>query len=173
MAWDIITSTTTLSSGAFDITGLTLTGYKVIRIELSGHTVTTDGTDHKLTFYVSGSEVTGTAYQWATFGQSTGGGGLADSATGAAALLLVSNDANNDTGNASTKSLEAEITVMSPADTSLYKIVTFRTTHIGPTGNALDTEGVGIMQNAGAIDGIKISGTSNLTAGKVVVVGLT
>jgi hypothetical protein len=92
--WAIITTMDAPSSNVFAMTGLTLTTYKKLCLEMSGVTVTTDGTDIRLTFYVATVEITGTSYQWQ----------------------------------------------VSPA--------------------------------SGAIDGIKISGTSNLTAGKVRILGI-
>jgi hypothetical protein len=50
--------------------------------------------------------------------------------------------------------------------------VVYESVQIGPTGNAIGGHGAGVMENAGAIDGIKIGGTSSLTAGKVRILGL-
>lgn len=171
MAWDVVTSTTSLTSGAFVLTGLSLSTYKSILIQISAVTVTTDGTDCRITFYVSGSEVTST-YTWAIQSQSTGGTGNSDSASSQASCLLCSNDANWDTGNASTKSFYAWVQVDSPGSTALHKRVVVHAAHIGPTGNAVSGGLDGYMGNAGAIDGIKVGGTSNLTAGKVTILGL-
>jgi hypothetical protein len=172
MAWTLIDSLNAPTSGVFDFPSLTLTGYKVLRVELSGITVTTDGTDVRLTFYVGGVEITA-GYSWIVRSISTSATANPDSATGAASMLLVGNDANWDVGNASTEALGGVVSVDSPVSTALYKRASFQIYAVGPTGNAPTTMGVGQMDNAGAITGLKIGGTSNLTAGKVRVLGYT
>lgn len=172
MAWDIVSTLDSPTSGTFIFTGLSLSTYKQIRVEISAVTVTTDGTDVQVTFYVSSSEVTGTSYAWLVRTQSTGASSLSDSAASAASCLLCSNDANWDTGNASTKSFYAWLQVDSPGSTALYKRVVGHGGHGGPTGNYISSPIAGIMTDAGAIDGVKVSGTSNLTAGKVRILGL-
>lgn len=171
MAWAVVSSLDTPTTGAFTFTGLTLSSYKVIRLEMYGITVTTDGTDIKLTFYVSGSEIT-SGYGWFGRSISSSGTGNGDTAVSQTSILLVSNDANFDVGNASTKSFGATVMVDAPASTAVYKKASFESWCIGPTGNCFPTHGMGQMDNAGAIDGVKISGTSNLVAGKVRLLGL-
>ena len=170
-AWALVASLDTPGSGVFDFPSLTLSGYKVIQVIGTGIAVTTDGTDLKLTFYVGGSEVTST-YQWACFETSTGGSNNTDTGTSQAAVFLCSDAANWDVGNAAGKSGGFECTVDAPGDTALHKKVNFRESSVGPTGNAVLTPGCGLMANTGAIDGIKISGTSSFTAGKVRILGL-
>jgi hypothetical protein len=172
MAWAVIDSLNSPTAGAFTFASLTLTGYKVIQVRGTGITVTTDGTDPRLTLYVSGSEVTST-YTWGTMISSTGGTGNADQASAQASILLVSNDANWDVGNASTKACGFALTIDAPVSTALHKKVGIDLWAIGPTGNAIAARAIGQMDNAGAITGLKIGGTSNLTAGKVRILGLT
>lgn len=171
MAWTLISSLDTPSSGVFDFPSLTLTGYSVLEIICSGITVTTDGTDPKLTFYVGGSEVV-TGYRWADRAVSASLSGIADGQTSSTSILLGSNDAAWDVGNAATESFGARIVVDNPLSTALYKKVTFESWMVSPAGNPLAHDGAGLMENAGAIGGLKISGTSNLTAGKVRILGL-
>ena len=160
------------ASNVFDFASLTLTGYIAIQIVCSGITVTTDGTDIKLTFYVSGSEVT-SGYRWSnqTVG-SNGTTGVDDASTSAAAILLVSDNANNDVGNDTGEGFGCVITVDNPLSSALYKKAGFHCVFTAPTGATFGSTGIGIMENAGAITGLKISGTSNLTAGKVRVLGI-
>jgi hypothetical protein len=172
MAWAIIDSLNAPSSGTFTFSSLTLTGYKVIRVVCSGVTVTTDATDPGITFYVGGVEQTSN-YRWVGKSGSTSGANNPDSANSQASLLLVSNDANWDVGNASTKSFGATITVDDPTNTATYKRAIIETWAVGPTGNAFTACQAGMLENTGAINGLKIKGTSNLTAGKVRILGLT
>jgi len=171
--WDVVASLDAPSAGVFAFTGLSLSSYKVIEIHGYGITVTTDGTDIKLTFYVASSEVTGSSYQWASWSTQTSGGVTSDSSTGQAAILLCSDNANVDVGNASTAGSGFVCVVDAPGDTTLYKKLHFTQVSTVPsTGNSIIAPGCGLMTNAGAIDGIKISGTSSLTAGKVRILGL-
>lgn len=170
-AWDIIATLDSPSSGTFIFTGLSLSGYSILQIKGYGITVTTDGTDLRFTFYVSSSEVT-SGYRWCTQQISSSATANNDGASAQASALLVSNDANWDVGNASTKAGGFTCTVDRPGSSSLYKRGGFETWATGPTGNVIHTVGTGVMANTGAIDGIKIGGTSNLTAGKVRLLGL-
>jgi hypothetical protein len=170
--WAIITTMDAPSSNVFAMTGLTLTTYKKLCLEMSGVTVTTDGTDIRLTFFVSGSEITGTSYQWQVSPASSGNSVDPDELTGAANILLVQNNANWDVGNAAAKSFSGRVYIDSPASTALHKRTSSHVSAIGPTGNTIVSQGSGVMLNAGAIDGVKLSGTSNLTAGKVRLLGL-
>lgn len=173
MAWAVIATSDAPASNVLALTGLTLTGYLRLCLEMSGITVTTDGTDIRLTFFVSAAEITGTAYQWQVMPVSSSGTTDPDVLTSAANILLTQNNANWDVGNASTKSFSGRVFIDSPASTALYKRTSSHVSATGPTGNVINSQGAGVMQNAGAIDGVKISGTSNLTAGKVRLLGLT
>lgn len=44
--------------------------------------------------------------------------------------------------------------------------------YVFPSGNAGHAHGGGILENTGAIDGVKLSGQSSLTGGKVMLIGL-
>jgi hypothetical protein len=171
MAWVIIDSMDAPVSNMFDFAALTLTGYKVIRLELSEIDVTTDGTDLRLTFYVAGSEVV-TGYRWTYRPASSGGTTDGDQDTSDPAILLNQNNANWDTGNAAPESFASAVTIDDPTNTAQYKRANIESYHIGPTGNVIGSMGAGLMENAGAITGLKISGSSNLIAGKVRVLGL-
>jgi hypothetical protein len=172
MAWAIIDSLTSPTGGVFTFASLTLTGYKVVRVVCSGVTVTTDATDPAITFYVGGVEQTSN-YRWVGKSGSTSAANNTDSASAQASLLLVSNDANWDVGNASTKSFGAIITIDDPTSTATHKRAIIETWSVGPTGNALTACQAGMLENTGAINGLKIKGTSNLTAGNVRILGLT
>lgn len=171
--WTQITSMDAPSSNVFAMTGLTLSSYSAIQIVCAGITVATDATDIALTFYVSSSEVT-SGYRWGIQGighVSGSASALVDGSTSAAGILLVSDNANWDVGNAATEHFGCLIEVDQPTG-SLHKRAKFESILVGPTGGELLEYGVGVMENTGAIDGIKISGTSNLTAGKVRVLGI-
>lgn len=170
--WTTISSLDAPSGGLFDFPSLTLTGYQVLQVVCAGITVTTDGTDVFMRFYVSGSKVT-TGYRWGLISErSTGTGNVADGDTSAGGILLVSNDVNNDVGNDVGEGFSALIMVDNPLSTALYKKATFQAVSTNNSANVVNHSGEGVMENAGAIDGLSIEGSSNLTAGKVRILGM-
>lgn len=169
---ELVASLDAPSAGTFILSGLTLTEYRKVTLEVVGVTVTTDGTDVRLTFYTSGAEVT-SGYDCYMHGRSSGGTSNADSVSGGASMLLVSNDANWDVGNAAAKSLGATIIIDGPGGTSLRKMMRHHTHCIGPTGNMISYHGGGVSNITGALDGFKVGGTSSLTGGRVRLWGQT
>lgn len=170
--WEEIARQETIGSGALTITGLDLSSLLAIQVVISGVTVTDDGTDVMLRFHVSGSEVS-TGYQWGTSVISTSTATTAAGSTSDSGIhLSASTSSAWKTGNASTKSKHAIVTVDSPGSTALHKKVFVQSAEIGPTGNAPRTLGSGVLANAGAITGLTVYGSAALTGGKVVVLGL-
>lgn len=172
MAWDIISTLNAPTSGAFTFTGLSLSGRRVLSIELDGIRVTTDGTDIRLTFYVSGSEITTNSYEWQVDPFSSSGSTDPDELTATNGILLTQNSTNWDVGNAATKSFSGRVFVFNPGSTTKYKRTSSLCSAIGPTTNVIQSQGSGMLLNAGAIDGLKLGGTSNLTAGTVRLLGI-
>lgn len=170
MAWDLIDSLDTPTAGAFTFDPLDFTGYSIAQIVLDGITVTTDGTDPRLTFYVAGAEIV-TGYRWANSGSLAGGADLDDGDTSDTAISLCSNNAGRDVGNAAGEGYCAIITVDEPLGTSHSKKARWEGVMTTPTGVVLPTIGTGLMGNTGAINGLKLAGTSALTAGKVRILG--
>lgn len=159
-------------AGVFDFTGLSLTGVKQLQIVCSGITVTTDGTDPLLTFYVSASEVV-TGYRWGHKSMDSAANLLVDGDVSDPAIHLVSDNATWDVGNAAGENFGAVITLDQPVSTAFYKRVSIQSAYVNPAGNVVATDGVGVMENAGAIDGVKISGSSNFVAGHVRLLALS
>lgn len=169
--WTQIDSKTAPSAGVFDFSSLTLTGYEVIQIVCSGITVTTDGTDVALTFYVGGSEIV-TGYRWGQQAVASTTGNVEDGDASDPSILLNSNNATQDTGNAAGESFSCLITVDAPTSTALHKKAEYETVQSRPDSETEAQLGIGLMENAGAINGLKISGSSALTAGHVRILGL-
>jgi hypothetical protein len=170
VAWTLVDSLSSPTAGAFTFPSLTLSSYSTVQIVITGVTVTTDGTDIALTFYVGGVEITAT-YRW---GQASGSSAAATNADGDVSdpsILLTSNDPNWDVGNASGEGFGAIVTVDEPTSTALYKKAGYVSVFTGPTGTMIEALGIGIMENTGAINGLKVAGTSSLTAGKVRILG--
>lgn len=171
-AWDVISTLDSPTSGTFIFTSLDLSAYSILQVKGYGITVTTDGTDPWLRIYVSSSEVTSAIHGRAQQQISSGGSANNDGAGGGTFVRLVSDDANWDVGNAAGEGCAFTLNIDRPASTALYKRAGYETWATGPTGNVVYTFGCANVANAGAIDGIKVAGTSNLTAGKVRLLGL-
>ncbi len=170
--WSLIVSLDAPSAGAFSFTGLSLGTYKRIRVEILGVTVTTDGTDVGIQTSHGSGFVT-TNYLWALNAESSSNTANADTNTGQGDGRLMGNDANWDTGNAATKGMQAIVDICDPGDTAAYKLMCFRSMGVGPTGNSIVNSGMAYVANAGAIDGIKVLGSSNLINGFVRIWGMT
>jgi hypothetical protein len=173
MGWAQVASMDAPSSNVFALTSLDFSTYTIIQIVCSGITVTSDDTDMQLRFYVSGAEVTGgTDYHWGVCSISAAAAINNDGVGGASSIQLQSDDAGWSVGNAATEGFHSVITVGSPASTSLYKYANYHTVLTTLAGQAVGFFGAGVMLNAGAIDGVKVFGSTNLTAGKVRILGL-
>lgn len=166
MAWSILATLDTPTAGAFTFTGLSLGSVKRLRVQIWGVTVTNDGTDLGVQYSIGSAFIT-SGYTFVTHAETSSSSNNPDSATSVASLLLCGNDANWDTGNAATKGVQSDVYISNPGSTSKYKQVSYRTAGQGPTANCVFSTGCGHVANAGAIDGIKVNGTSNLLAGYV------
>lgn len=171
MAWTLIDGLDAPTSGTFIFSPLDLSGYDIVQIILSGIRVTTDGTLVRITFYVGGVEIT-SGYRWGVQGISASGTAVTDGDTSDPSILLGSDDSGFTVGNAATESFGAIITLDNPLSTALYKKASFESWYINTGGQPHAHSGAGIMENAGAINGLKVLGSSNLTAGKVRILGL-
>jgi hypothetical protein len=171
MAWTLITSLSSPTAGAFTFSPLDLTGYDVAMIVMSGIKVTTDGTDIYLTFYVGGSEVV-TGYRWGSSAVSSSASNLDGVDSSDPRINLTNISANWDVGNAAAESFGGIVRVDQPVSTSLHKRVGGEVVMVGPTSNTIYHHTHGLMENTGAINGIKIAGSSALTAGSVIILGL-
>jgi hypothetical protein len=169
----LIASLDTPTSGAFTFTSLSLGSYSILRIVCSGITVTTDGTDISMTLYVGGVEQTGASdYGWGFNGVLTTNSTNIDGIASAANILLTSNDAGWNVGNAAGKAFGSSVYIDRPLSTAFHKRVTYHSWFTTTAVNAASGRGIGVLKKTAAIDGVKIGGSSNLTAGKVRILGL-
>lgn len=170
MAWALVASADSPTAGAFTFDPLDFTGFVIAQIALIGLTVTTDATNILLTFYVGGAEIV-TGYRWGHATDIAGGAAAADSDTSDTVIVLHSNGAGRNVGNAAGEGFDAIVTVDDPIGTSLHKRARIAAALATTSGALVSQYGVGLMPNTGAIDGIKVAGSSNLTAGKVRILG--
>ncbi len=167
----LIDSLAAPSSGVFDFPSLTLTGYKAIEIDIAGVTVTTDDTEVMLQFYVGGVLIT-TGYRFSTLLLGSGAAAAGDGATSGSGIKLQSNDANLGVGNDTGERFNSSIQVDEPLNTTRHKRALYESLITLPSGVRHSVQGQGIMENTGAVSGLKISGDSDLLAGHVRVYGV-
>jgi hypothetical protein len=172
MTWTLVHAVDAPASNIFDIPSLTLTGLKVIEIVVAGVVVATDDSIIRLTFYVGGVEIV-TGYRWGGLDISSGASALDDGDASDPSIVLNSDNATWGVGNAASEHFNTSIVVDQPISTALYKRCEIRSAAVAPSGNVVVTSGQGLMENTGAIQGFKIAASSNITAGKVRVLGLT
>lgn len=168
--WGEVARQETLASGKLTIAGLDLTGIQVVRLYLNGVTVTTDDSQVLLTYLIGGSEVTA-GYRWALRRLGAGVDGTSGSNSDSA-IHLTSAAATQGVGNASTEGFDAVVTVYHPGG-SLFKRANWRSVWSQPDGTVMQSAFSGAaLDNTGAITGFVVAGSSDLTAGTVIVLGV-
>jgi len=170
-AWALIDSVSAPTSGALALTGLDLSAYTTVRMILSGITVTSDDSEVKLTFYTGGSEVT-SGYRFRLQGLSSSGSSDTTDSQSTSAIYLNSTSANWGVGNAATKSFGGDYTAFGLASSTLHKLVSGQAVAIGPSDSLVTFQSAGALNNAGVVDGVRVSGSSNLTAGSLTLLGM-
>jgi hypothetical protein len=168
--WEELDRSSTITSGAITISGLDLTDYVAIRVLLLGLTVTTDDSLVQVRFLVAGSEVS-TGYRWAVRRLEPAGGNSVGSTSDTSIHLTEAAGGTQAVGNASTESLGGSLTVFGPT-AALFKLYRGQATFIQPDASASEADLAGMLEDTGAITGIKVFGSSDLTGGTVVVLGL-
>lgn len=172
--WEEVGRTSSVSGGAITLTGLDLTPYMAVQVILSGITTGTDDTQVHLRFTVSGSAVSASDYQWIieATGATTGFfEGTADSDD--TEITLTRQAATAALGNASTESLSGVVTIFMPTSGSLYKVAVAELDYVQAASASIITTAVGgLYESTNVIDGVQLFGSSNLTAGTIIVLGL-
>ena len=169
MLWDLIGKLDAPISAEFDFPRLFLVPYRAVEIHMAGVTVTTNATNIHLNYYVAGTEITA-GYRW-TADLIAASGSTGETASNSDSKIVL-NTTGSPVGNASTKAFSGNVSITFPSSSALYKKCNFQTSYTIATATMASIAGAGIMDNAGAIDGIKISGDSDLTAGRVRLIGI-
>jgi hypothetical protein len=166
--WGEVARQETIASGKLTISGLDLSGIQVVRLFINGVTVTTDDSQVLLRFLVAGSEVS-TGYQWGHVITA----GTATASSSDSSIHLTTNTATEGVGNASTEGFGAVVTIYNPGSTSLFKRANYKSTWVQPAGTLQGTTaGGGSLDNTGALTGFALLGSSNLTGGTMIVLGV-
>jgi hypothetical protein len=168
--WGEVARQETLSGGALTITGLDLSGIECVQFHLNGLTVTTDDSQVLFRYIIGGVEIS-TGYFWSVKRLATGLDGV--SGTGSdTSIHLTSAVATNGVGNAATEGFDAVVTVFQPAG-SLHKRCHFHAAWSMPDGTLMTgAYGGGQLNDSGAITGVKVFGSSDLTGGTVIALGV-
>jgi hypothetical protein len=169
--WDEIARQETIASGELTLSGLTLTDYMAVQLLVNGVTVTTDDSTVGLTILIAGSEIT-SGYAWGLQRTSFSVGGTARGSTSDSAIRLTSTTATQGVGNASTESFSAVVYLHHPTS-ALHKKAFYRSAWVQPAGTDMEVSvGGGQLANNGAITGFVIAGSSDLTAGNMILLGV-
>lgn len=170
--WGEVARVTSVSGGKLTISGLDLSGLMLVKIFISGVTVTTDDSQVLFRFIIGGSEIA-TGYRWAgafVAPSITAHDGSSNSDT---SIHLTSSTAAEGVGNASTEGFGAVLTIPGPASTSLYKKVYYHSAYSNPAGNGMSSFNAGgQLDNASAVEGFVVLGSSDLTGGSMIVLGV-
>lgn len=169
--WEEFDRTSTITAGELVLSGYDLTGVAVVKAILTGVTITTDDSSVAFRLHVGGSEVA-TGYQHVLSAGNSAGTSDALNTTTATEVPLTSTTATRMLGNVSTEGLGAEITIYSPGSTSLYKRCMVTGTYGQAGGEVARVRGACELTNTGAVTGITVFGSSDLTAGTLVLLGL-
>ena len=169
--WTQIASLDAPSGGVFDFPSITFTGYILVEVIISGVTVTTDGTSITLQFYSGGGLITSAGYRWDVLAE-TSAAETHDGATASTSIGLTSNNASETVGNATGEAFNAILLIDVPLSSALTKRYESEIAFTDQAGSVNVGNGVGAMDGTGALEGFKLSGSSNLTAGRVRVLGL-
>lgn len=172
--WTQIASADSPTSGAFTFTGLSLGSYIALQVVCINLVVDTDGTSIALRFYVSATEQT-TSYRWSSqgMGHISGVASGTDSGNAAATgILLHPSTAGWTVGNAAGEHFNALIDIDNP-NSSLHKRAIVTSCYINVGSDESMSFGAGLLENTGAIDGIKVYPTANnISTGQVRILGL-
>jgi hypothetical protein len=169
--WAEVDRQETIASGKLTISGLNLQNIQVVRLLISGVAVTTDDSTVSLRFRISGSEVS-SGYRW---GMSRNAPSLdtGTASTSDSSIMLTPTTATQGVGNASTEGLNAVVTVYAPGSITLHKRCHYRSVWSRPDGTLIHAAtGVGDLGNTGAITGFVVLGSSDLTAGTMIALGV-
>lgn len=168
--WEEITRVSVVS-GKLTVSGLDFSGIAIIKAFLDDVTITTDDSSVAFRLHVAGSEAS-TGYEHVVGIVNSAGTGDSLNSVSATEVPLTSSTATRLLGNDSTEGLGAEITIYSPGSTSLYKRCTITGVYGQSGGLPSRIRGDAQLVNTSAVTGITVFGSSNLTGGTLILLGL-
>lgn len=171
-AWTEIDRLLVPGSGYFDFQDLDLTPYTALEIIGSGITVTSDQSFVKAVFY-KGSAVALTDYAYQAFIITDAATFVEESDTAQTEVpLCFADSATYKVGNDTGESIRFSLLLGHPTLASKNKHMLFNGGFINSAGAGCRYDGGAMIKDTNPITGVRISGSSNLVAGKIVLLGL-
>ena len=171
-AYTFVASATADGSASLDVTTGIDSTYDVYLITVSNFHLDTDGMDINLLMSVGGSFITSTDYRyantWASSSASYPGG---TTRSDSQAYIRLQYNGSSDT------TAEPESFYMwlyNPGSTTVWKNILYNETGMNQDGVMYTNRGAGLLENTGAVDGIRIKSntTANVSTGVMRVYGL-
>jgi hypothetical protein len=169
--WEELGRQETISDGKLTLSDLNLAGVSAIQILISGIKTGTEDTFIKLRLQSRGVDIV-RAYQWGTHVITTSGAEAAFSSASDTSVVLISSTATFGLDEATTAAASGQILIDEPNSTTLHKKMGLLVQDAAPSGNQVRSFGSAVFGGAFQIDGVTIYGSSALTGGKVIVLGL-
>jgi hypothetical protein len=168
--WEEIDRTSTLASGTLVLAGYDFSGIAALQIIVSGVTITTDDSTVEMRFYIAGSEIS-SGYQWELSMGNSAGTTAAPVSASDDSIVLTDTTATRMLGNVSTEAFGAVITIYDPGS-ALHKRCRYTCGYGQAVGEVARIRGSGELANSGALTGVVLMGSTNLTGGTIVLLGL-
>lgn len=165
--FNVIATADSPTAGVFDFPSLSLGSYRHLEIVLAGVTVTSNNTRIQLTYYIGGSEITGTAYRYAheLNTQDSAAANQQGAISQAAGFLQISTAGYTSIDTAA-RAFNALIRIEEPLSTAHHKLARVRAPFGSSSNSLVGSIGAFICENTGAVQGVKIQGSSAFTAGQ-------
>jgi len=169
--WEEIAEITAPVAGVLQLTGLTLTDYKVIKIFFSNIKPTVAEGYFDLTAFEGSLEIT-SGYKWATWLYNTSGFDRKVRDTSDPFLRLTTTGVNWGNGIAPQEGFNAQFTLMTPA-TASDRLCFWEGVTQHPTTNISTIRGAGRIANSAALVGFKLANNVNaIDSGEMKIIGM-
>jgi hypothetical protein len=169
--WEELGRQDTLSGGKLILSDLNLAGVSAIQILISGIKTGTEDTFVKLRLHSNGIEIF-RDYQWVTRVITTSGAESYFFDGWETSAFLITSTATFGLDEAATAAASGQILIDEPNSTTLHKKMGLLVQNAAPSGNQVRSFGSAVFNGAFQVDGVTIYGSSALTGGKVIVLGL-
>lgn len=171
VAWTKLDRLTAPTTGFFDFQGFDFSTYPVLQIIGSGIRVTSDQSTVQCVFYKSGpTALTVYAYHINILPEATTQQEESDTAQTEVPLCSM-DSATYKVGNDTAEFLSFKMLLAHPVLSSRFKHLFIESSFVNSAGAACRLDGGAMIKDTAAITGFRIAGSSDLTAGKVWVLG--
>jgi len=172
----LISQLTSPTSGTFDFSSLSFTGYNRIEIELDDIAFSTIGRPG-INFKIGGTVTTNQVYGFSRTGASSASAET-EATSAAASIGLLDGTSNNwwvvTTGTAANAAYNGLVSILNPNSAKWKSFVFTGNTPQGNSGVQSWCEGGGVIRDAGTLDGLQIiSSNGTISAGTVKIWGVS